>query len=303
MRTLAGASAALILLAGAASLQAVRERTYPPPPARDAALYLRSGEAIRRMSVGYETLAADLYWIRAIQYYGRVRLAAIAPDPSSNAPRPTNLDLLYITTTLDPRFNLAYRFGSTFLADAFPAGAGRPDQAIALLEKGLRAVPDRWQYMQDIGFVHYWWLHDYETAAAWFQRASTVPDAPWWMQSHAAATLAQGGDRESSRRMWEAIRESSEVDWQRQDAERRLSQLRALDEIDELQAGIDRLASSGRVLPRDWDGMLRARLITRLPVDPAGTPYAFDGAQVSLSPSSSLYPPPDEPARVLEAAP
>ena len=37
-------------------------------------------------------------------------------------------------------------------------------------------------------------------------RPSEVPGAPWWLRSLAATTLAQGGDRQSSRLMWEAIR-------------------------------------------------------------------------------------------------
>ena len=79
-----------------------------------------------------------------------------------------------ITTTLDPRFNIAYRFGSVFLAEPYPRGADRPDLAVALLEKGLRERPDKWQYLQDIGFVHYWFRHDFLAAAEWFQKAADV---------------------------------------------------------------------------------------------------------------------------------
>jgi hypothetical protein len=67
--------------------------------------------------------------------------------------------------------------------------------------------------MQDIGFVHYWWRQDYRAASAWFDKASKIPGAPWFLQSLAATTLAAGGDRQSSRTMWEAIRQSAEVDW------------------------------------------------------------------------------------------
>ena len=72
--------------------------------------------------------------------------------------------------------------------------------------------------MQDIGFVHYWFRHDYRAAADWFERAGDMPGAPWWLQSLAATTLAQGGDRQSSRVMWTAIRQSAEIDWLRNDA-------------------------------------------------------------------------------------
>src|SRR5262249_58421613 len=119
--------------------------------------------------------------------------------------------LLNLTPPFVPAFTLAYRFGAIFLSEAPPAGPGRPDQAIRLLEKGLAARPDKWEYMQDIGFVHYWWDHDYHAAAAAFQKASTMPGAPWWLESLAATTLAQGGDRRASRVMWQAARRTAGI--------------------------------------------------------------------------------------------
>ena len=68
--------------------------------------------------------------------------------------------LLDLTTTLDPFFTVAYRFGAIFLSEVPPGGPGRPDQAIALLEKGIAAQPGKWQYFHDIAFVHYWQLRD-----------------------------------------------------------------------------------------------------------------------------------------------
>ena len=42
--------------------------------------------------------------------------------------------LLDLTTSLEPRFNMAYLFGSIYLAESPPGGPGRPDLGIALLE-------------------------------------------------------------------------------------------------------------------------------------------------------------------------
>jgi hypothetical protein len=297
------------LMAAAVRVQAVRERDYPPPAEEDAALYVTSPGAARRLALAYPTLAADLYWIRAIQYYGGTKrhleeeYPFLAPPPilarDPAAGYPLLFPLLDLTTSLDPWFNVAYRFGAIFLAEPYPKGPGRPDLAVALLEKGLRNRPDKWEYMQDIGFVHYWYTHEYGPAAEWFGKPTRVPGAPWWLKSLAATTLAQGGDRQSSRQMWMAIRESAEIDWLKQDAERRLLQLRALDEIDELQRRADRfLKQSGRPFT-DWHDLARAGVVPGVMVDPTGTAYEIDPeGRVRLSQRSPLWPPPEEPQTI-----
>ena len=296
----------LALGAGAGALQRERERRYPEPTIDTASLYFTSGATLRRLTAGYNALAADLYWIRAIQYYGDMKRRLSGDRARGDRPDEEAADyrllypLLDLTTSLDPRFNIAYRFGAIFLAEAHPGGPGRPDLAIALLEKGLQERPDKWEYMQDIGFVHYWWRHDYQAAAQWFDRASQVPDAPWFLRSLAATTLAEGGDRQSSRTMWESILASAEIDWLKHDAERRLMQLDVMDFIPTVQAAVDRAALETGTPPRSWDSLIRNRVIPGVPVDPTRTPYEIDATgKVVLSPVSPLFPLPDEPQRMF----
>ena len=308
LRTVGAVVVAAVLLGGAAAVQAAREQRVPPPPPSEDSLYLTSGTAVRRLTVGYSALAADLYWIRAIQYYGGVKLRFQKEQPPAAQPGgapveayPLLYPLLDLTTSLDPWFNIAYRFGSIFLAEPYPGGAGRPDLAVTLLEKGLAARPDKWEYMQDIGFVHYWWRHDYRAASDWFARASTVDGAPWFLKSLAATTLAEGGDRQSSRTMWEAIRASAEIDWLRNDAERRLSQLDAADWIDQVQADVNRARAAGAPTS-SWADLIRAGALRGVPVDPTRTPFELDpSGTVRLSRQSPLFPLPLEPQRTLTA--
>ena len=290
------------LIGSAATVQAARERMYPPPVPADPSLYFASGSTLVNLTKGYNALAADLYWIRALQHYGsiKLRLTDEIPDgPIRDADRyPLLYPLLDITTTLDPAFKIAYRFGAIFLAEPHPAGAGRPDLAIALLEKGLRAQPDKWEYMQDAGFVHYWWRHDYATASEWFQRGADVPGAPWFLRSLAATTLAEGGDRNSSRTMWQSIRETAEIDWLRNEADRRLAQLDAFDAIAALQQRVDMVAAQTGSTPADWQTVIRAGAVRGIPLDPVQVPYVIEGGQVTVSRSSPLFPLPDEPRRL-----
>ena len=116
-------AAAIVCLVGAVVLQTVRDRTYATrEQVAERILYVHSGEAVKRMALGFDALAADVYWIRAIQHYGGDRRTGSGPR---------RYELLYplldLTTTLDPYFTIAYRFGAIFLSEAVPGGPGRPD--------------------------------------------------------------------------------------------------------------------------------------------------------------------------------
>lgn len=279
----------VLLAAAAAGLQYAWGRTYEAPRVAQPVLYVPSGAALQRMALSFDSTLADLYWMRAVQHYGRTRRGGGAGGYELLQP------LLEIVTTLDPRFDVAYRLGAILLAEAHPHGPGRPDQAVALLEKGLRARPGRWQYLHDIGFVHYWWLQDYETAARWFERASEAPGAPWWLRSLAADTLVRGGDRRGSRALWRQVYGRADNAWLRAEAERRLLQLDALDEIDAYAAAVDRFARRAGRPPSAWAELLPGGADG--PLDPAGHPYTLQpgAGVVSVAPASPLFPLPAGP--------
>ena len=134
-----------------------RDRWFQLEPVHaQTLLHVRSPEALRRIALEFDAVAADVYWIRAIQHYGGERLAPSGVSRNYERLYP----LLDMTTSLDPYFNIAYRFGAIFLSEPYPGGPGRPDLAIALLRKGIAAQPTRWTYYHDIGLVHYWALQD-----------------------------------------------------------------------------------------------------------------------------------------------
>jgi len=283
---------ACICLAAAIGLQYARDRYLSAPIGSDNLLYVESPSAMKRLALGYDALLADVYWIRAVQYFGGQRLAERARHKHDLV-----YPLLDITTTLDPYFNIAYRFGSIFVAEGYPRPPGRPDLAIKLLEKGFAANPTRWQYLYDIAFVHYWWLRDFPGAAAWFKRASEVPGSPEWMPGLAAATLVRGGDRRAARFLWEQILRSSEAGYMRENAKHRLVQLDVMDEIDRLNDALGQVSARIGHPVTSWEELGRRGVLRRVPpVDPAGLPYVLDPltGRAHLDPKSSLAPLPDD---------
>lgn len=268
------ALAAAFCLAGAVMLHAAQERWAPPKVDRPELLYVRSPAVMKRATLGYEAIAADVYWIRALQHFGEERIA----PPGHVRTYALLYPLLDLATTLDPHFSIAYRFGSIFLGEPYPGGPGRPDLAIALLQKGIAAQPTKWQYFQDLGFVYYWHMRDYQTAASWFQRGADLPGAPSWLRPLAAVTLAEGGHREASRALWQQLAQSEEQ-WLSSSAVLRLTQLDAMDIMEE------------------WRRVRRERgVMPPLPVDPSGTPFVIDPAtgDITVARESKLFPLPGQ---------
>jgi tetratricopeptide (TPR) repeat protein len=278
----------------AAAVLHARQTAFPERPPTERLLYLRSGRTAERLMLSYDALAADVYWIRTIQHYGRDRRSARTTDRFALLH-----PLLDLTTTLDPHFNVAYRFGSVFLAIPPPDGPGRTDLAIDLLEKGLRANPRRWQYAYDAGFVHYWYTGDFRQAAEWFDRAAAMPNAPKWLAPLAATTRLEGGDRQEARRMLESLA-ASEERYLRAAARRGLDQLQALDLIDGLQSLVSQFHARYQRYPDSWTDLVSAGArIPDPPPDPSGTPFVYDAGahQVTIAPDSPLAPLPGTMAR------
>jgi tetratricopeptide (TPR) repeat protein len=291
------AVALAVMLSVAVALQIVRDRAFAHATIDRQVLYVNDPDVMRRAALSYDALLADVYWIRALQHYGGER---------QKAGSERRYDLLYplldLTTTLDPRFNIAYRFGAIFLAEPQPGGAGQPEQAIALLKKGIALNPAKWEYYQDIGFIYYWHLRDYQLAADWFSRGGEIPRAPFWLKTWAGVMLTRGGNREASRALWTQIGENQESDWLRTMSRLRLLQLDALDQIDGLKRIVDDFTKRTGVSPQSWEQLAASGAIPGRPLDPLNTPYTLDPetGEIGVARDSELWPLPTEPAAAPE---
>jgi tetratricopeptide (TPR) repeat protein len=250
-------------------------------------MLLRSGRLVRKLSLGYEALLADIYWTRAVQYYG-ARVGT--PD--------ANFELLWpmldLTTTLDPKLIPAYRFGAIFLSETGEAGAGRTDLAIELIKRGIAANPEQWRLDTDLGFLYYWRLRDYRDAAAAYLEASKNPQAPEWAKLMVARVSEKGGSFETSSAIWLELYDSTSDPNIRRKAIEQLRMLRAREDQTRLDELADQYRKRSGRLPVSTQEMRDAGLLNGIPADPDGFPYVLglDGKS-HLNPASSFVLPPE----------
>jgi tetratricopeptide (TPR) repeat protein len=229
-------------------------------------LYISSPTILKRISLGYGGLLADVYWTRAVQYFGSKHHDG-AQHYELLAP------LLEITTRLDPQLLVAYEYGANFLAPQPPNGAGMPRSAIELAEYGIRNNPNEWKLYYQLGFIHYTELHDYAAAAEAFDRGSRVPNAHPWMKLMAAQMAEHAGDIQTARMLWTTMYQSTQDRSIRANA---AAHLRAL-QVDEDVLVLERLVNiyrgkTGRV-PESFSVLETAGLLRGSPLDPLGHPY------------------------------
>jgi hypothetical protein len=245
-------------------------------------LVLRSGAMLKVMSLEYAPLMADLYWTRVVQYYG-----------DKQTQRDASVELLWplldVTTILDPHLIVAYRFGSTFLSEPPPRGAGRPDLAVTLMQRGIAANPDYWRLYEDLGFIYYFGLKDYPKASAAFLEGSKNPAARVWMKALAARVLETGETRETSAFLWNEIYNSATDADVKKNALTHLQLLRAQTDCEQLDAIAAEYEKRNGRRAASLQDLINAGLLRGAPVDPLGFVYVFgaDG-QAQLNPKSPL---------------
>ncbi|MBI5068466.1 MAG: tetratricopeptide repeat protein [Deltaproteobacteria bacterium] len=166
-----------LLLCGATALAAhalgaSRERPY------DLAILPRAA-AMRWLSLGHETLAANLMWLRVVQYIGEPRAEQRGWEKLHPA-----VDLV---TDLDPRHGYAYQVAGVILGSV-----SRVPESNAILEKGFAALPGRYSLAVLRAFNAFYYQDDWATAGRWAEAAARAPGAPAHLRQTVLAYYVKG---------------------------------------------------------------------------------------------------------------
>jgi hypothetical protein len=213
----------LVAWAGALVLGALAYRTadfaahaLPRRAPFEELAYYPSGYALRPATLGHAETAADLAWLRAVQYYGEHRQSDL---------RFIRLEHVFdILTTLAPGFESPYVFGAFAMAQEgrdFPA-------AERLMLKGIAHNPASGHLAFELGFLYYERPggRDLEHAGEYFERAARLPGSPPNASRFAAFARQNAGDLAVALQLWSQVRETTANRYLRDIADKEIGRIR-----------------------------------------------------------------------------
>jgi tetratricopeptide (TPR) repeat protein len=284
-RAPADAALAILVVAGLACVSLLSPRLDAARPQEDPfATYeelYATPEAARRITLAFNGLAADWYWLRALQYLGRKVETARGPlsldDLGALGLR--NLGpTLELSAALDPQFMAVYEFGAVVLPAIDDA------QAVRLIERGIRENPGEWRLHQHLGYIH-WQAGRYREASEAYGAGARVAGAPAWMEAMAAQMHERGGSRAVARETYRRMHEGAADEQVRALALARLAQLDSLEEREAIGRALADFRARASRCPAAWREVAPRLHAAGLrldsggaPLDPSGVPYVLDAA-------------------------
>jgi tetratricopeptide (TPR) repeat protein len=223
-----------------------------------------SGEYLKKVSLGHNSLMADLIWLRAIQVMGEKKVPPRQAEWIYHA--------LDAATDLDPKFSYIYEAGGIFLS----AVSGNYDLSVKLLKKGFDNNPSYWRLPFYLSANYFLYLQNYKLAAYYMGRAAELPGRPALVPLLAARLYAQSGDPRFGLELTETIYKNTTDEKVREALRQRMEELRVEINLDVLENASNDFKDKYGRYPASVDELKAAGLIRGEPEDELGGRYIIN---------------------------
>ena len=225
--------------------------------------YLPAGEYLKYATMGYSTLAADLVYLWAIQYYS-------TPEITD---RFDHLDHIFdIITDLDPLYLDAYEVGAIIAVYE----AQDMDVALKILDKAIENNPDEWLFPFEAGHYAQWLLKDYRIAQKYYGIAMEIPGAPPQTKRLYANATFEIMDYETAWKTWSEVYNQAQDERTRKIAFNHLYRTRSAMDIENLEGALEQYRSRYGHFPRELTSLVQSGFLTAIPLDLDGKAYKYD---------------------------
>ncbi len=225
--------------------------------------FVPSAASLRWLSLGHPLLAANLFWLRAVQYMG---------EPEADARGWKMLrPLVEVVTDLDPGHGYAYQTSGNLLA-----AAGYLADSNALLEKGTRNVPERYILPFHRAVNAFLYLGDYVDAGKWFEVAARTPGAPPRMREYVLAMYVKGDTAEAAISFLRRLEEEAQDDESRRAIRSQIQRATLERDAERIEEAAEIFRARRLVGPICFEQLVYDGLLAAVPTDPYGGTYYLD---------------------------
>ncbi|OGS18289.1 MAG: hypothetical protein A3J83_07060 [Elusimicrobia bacterium RIFOXYA2_FULL_40_6] len=216
-----------ILLASLAILmvfshQRIKSTYQLPYPHFNELITERNGlQDISGILMGFRCATADVAWVQLIQYCATGELSDEDFSCSFDLLKP----LTFRVIRIDPYFHEAYLFSSGILA--WFKNVNRPDEAIELLQEGIKNNPKYWQLRLYLGAIVYKKAGEYGNMAVLLEEAVQYPDCPAIIKGILANYYKSTKEYKKAIVIWEALLAGGDLEYK----ERAQQQLAILENL------------------------------------------------------------------------
>ena len=237
-RMLAAWAVALVFGALACRIADYAAHALPRRTPFEELAYYPSGHALLPATLGHAETAADLAWLRAVQYYGEHRESDV---------RFMRLEHVFeILTSLAPGFESPYVFGAFAMAQE-----GRDFAAAErLMQKGIEHNPTSGRLAFELGFLYYVRPggRDLSRAGEYFERAARLPGGPANASRFAAFARQHAGDLAVALQLWSQVRETSDNRYLRDIADKEIGRIQQALATGRREVAVKRLSTPAVII-------------------------------------------------------
>lgn len=261
----------MLAFGGAAiGLLSIMERQRPATVRAAELSYLPKGEYLKVAVLGYRQMASDLLWLKVVQHFGERKQTKEGWIWAYHATD--------VVTDLDPKFAFAYQAAGTVLG----VWAGRLQESIAILTKGMRHNPEVWQLPFIVGYDYFYELCDPASAAPYFRTASLLPGAPEYLPKLAARMTVATGDPDAALEFLERFYQHTTDQRLREALTKRMREIIAERDIRFLEEAVRRYQARFKGRPARLEDLVTRKIIGGIPQEPLGGVYEFNTSDGSV---------------------
>jgi len=200
-----------------------------PPPDRIREVRRSAGEDSLALSLGLRRLAADVWFIRLMQYYGSPEVERVRDEEGhieleadfGGGKYPEFLPLARHILALDPYFTNA----GLYAAGSLAFNLYRPEEAVGFLNGALVYHPKEWKYVTMLAAIGYSKAKDPGKVAEIIAPLLLEPDCPVMIRQLAAFLNKKAGNYRAAYMIYKTILETTKDRFYIENATKELAKL------------------------------------------------------------------------------